>query len=110
MRATADILSSERDKIEEETLAVVNKHAAHLRYCGCAAATAKGLTYAHTRIDDHLPDVRLLGHRNHADECLHVVLLLQRLRREAATEGRRLLRLLFVWLGAMPADSSGYGL
>jgi hypothetical protein len=42
---------------------------------------------------------------NHAGRRLPVLLCVQRLRREAAAQAGRLLRVLLVWLGAMPARS-----
>jgi hypothetical protein len=48
-----------------------------------------------------------LRHRkigDHADQCLSVFLYVHWLRRDAAAEAGRLLRILFVWLGSMPAD------
>src|SRR5262249_36866274 len=48
-----------------------------------------------------------LRHREiggHADRCLPVFLYLQRLRRDTAAEAGRLLRVLFLRLGSVPAD------
>src|SRR5262249_34661986 len=41
---------------------------------------------------------------DHADRCLPVFLYLHRLRRDAAAEAGRLLRVLFLRLGSVPAD------
>jgi hypothetical protein len=48
-----------------------------------------------------------LRHRkigDHANRCLPVFLYLHRLRRDTAAEAGRLLRVLFLWLGCVPAD------
>jgi pyruvate/2-oxoglutarate dehydrogenase complex dihydrolipoamide dehydrogenase (E3) component len=42
----------------------------------------------------------------HADRCLPILLRMQRLRREPATKTGRLLRVLFLWVGALSANSS----
>ena len=43
---------------------------------------------AHSRIDHHLPVVRIRGDRDDADERLHMVLHLQGLWHEIATQRR----------------------
>src|SRR5216684_3494948 len=54
----------------------------------------------------HLPCVRPSGDRAHADGRLPVFLCLQRVRRTAQAEARRLLRILFVRLGTLSAHST----
>jgi hypothetical protein len=56
-----------------------------------------------TRIRSHLPAMRLSVHRTDADQCLSVLLCLQRLRTKAQAIGGRLLRVLFVRVGTLPA-------
>jgi tetraacyldisaccharide 4'-kinase len=48
--------------------------------------------------------------RNDAGQCLHLVLRLSWLRRDAAAEGRRLLRVLLLWQRAVSADAASPGL
>ena len=55
-------------------------------------------------IDDHLPALRGGETGDDADRRLPVLLYLQWLWREAATEAGRLLRVLLLRLGAVPAD------
>ena len=55
------------------------------------------------RIRSHLSAMRLSVRRADADRCLSVLLYLQGLRTEAQAIGRRLLRVLFVRVGALPA-------
>ena len=49
--------------------------------------------------------MRTLEGRDHADGRLPVVLRMHKLRRAAAPEGWRLLRILFVWIGPLPAGT-----
>jgi hypothetical protein len=56
-------------------------------------------------IDHHLSAVQARRHRDDADRRLPVVLRLQGLRREIEITARRLLRLLLLWLGALPVDA-----
>src|SRR5665213_1227950 len=56
-----------------------------------------------TRIHSHLSAMRVSVRRANADRCLSVLLCLQRLRTEAQAIGWRLLRVLFVRVGALPA-------
>src|SRR5579883_2804614 len=44
--------------------------------------------------------------RAHAERCLPIFLRLHRLRRAVAPEARRLLRLLLLWIGALPARAN----
>jgi len=57
------------------------------------------------RIRHHLPTLRNGTIGNHADGCLPVFLRVHRLRHAAAPESGRLLRVLLVRLGAVPADA-----
>lgn len=54
-------------------------------------------------INADLPEMRFQGHRDDAARCLSVLLCLQGLRREAEAESRRLLRILLLRIGALPA-------
>lgn len=58
-------------------------------------------------IDDHLPALRHRKGGDDADGCVPVLLPVHRLRSEAQAEAGRLLRVLLVWLGAVPADAGG---
>jgi hypothetical protein len=59
----------------------------------------------HDRIvHHHVPTLRASGCRIDAKGCLPVLLCLQRLRAKAEATAGRLLRILFVWLGAVPAS------
>ena len=58
-------------------------------------------------IDNHLSELRTSLNRSHADRCLHVLLRMQDLRRSAAAFAGGLLRFLFVWRHAVPADPRG---
>src|SRR5215831_7457652 len=94
---------------------------AHPRVCGvdracdlCARApTAElrrqdpGANLADRRFDHHLPPLRPSGDRANAAGRLPVLLRLQGLRATPQTEGRGLLRVLLIRLGAVPARSSG---
>jgi hypothetical protein len=57
-------------------------------------------------IDHHLPQVRPSGDRGNAHGRLPVFLCVQGLRRALETAAGRLLRVLFLWLRALPAGSS----
>src|SRR6185295_4515601 len=59
---------------------------------------------------DQVPRVRARGSRNHADRCLRLLLRLQGLCNCAASEERRLLRVLFLRLRKMPADPDEFWL
>src|SRR4029453_3714431 len=56
----------------------------------------------------HKRGVALRHNKNgkHADRCLPILLRMQRLRREPATKTGRLLRVIFLWVGALSANSS----
>ena len=56
------------------------------------------------RICNHLSALRHREIGDHADRCLPVFLYVHRLRRDAAAEAGRLLRVLFLRLGSVPAD------
>ena len=56
------------------------------------------------------PHLRARGCRGDADRRLRLLLRMHALQDLAAAEGRRLLRVLFVWLGQMPADAAIGGL
>jgi hypothetical protein len=56
-------------------------------------------------IHDRMPSVWLSFRRNDAYRCLPIFLRLQRLRRLFETQAGRLLRLLLLRLGTMPADA-----
>jgi hypothetical protein len=58
-------------------------------------------------IDDHLPELCGREDRDDADRCMSVFLRVQRLRNDAAAEGRRLLRLLLLGRRAMSARAIG---
>ncbi len=58
-----------------------------------------------SRIRDHLPALRSKSGRDNADGCLPVFLQLRGLRCASKAEGRRLLRVLFLRLRALSADS-----
>lgn len=60
--------------------------------------------YHEPSIRHHLPALRHGEIGTHADRRVPILLHLHWLRGDAAAEGRRLLRILFVWLGSMPAD------
>ena len=60
-----------------------------------------------TSIDPDLSKVQLSSRRANADRRLPVFLRLQGLRREAKAACGRLLRVLFLWIGAVPADPAG---
>ena len=55
-------------------------------------------------IDNHLSELRTSLNRSHADRRLHVLLRMQGLRRSTAAFDGGLLRFLFVWRHAVPAD------
>jgi len=57
-----------------------------------------------TRVDDHVPALREPIGRTHADRCLPVVLRLSRVPSRHRAACRRLLRVLFVRHGEVPAD------
>jgi hypothetical protein len=57
-----------------------------------------------TGIDPDLPKVQLPGDGANAYGCLPVLLRLQGLWRETEAAAGRLLRVLFLWIGAVPAD------
>src|SRR6516165_6669852 len=59
-----------------------------------------------SRIDDHLSELRYGKGRDHANGRLPVLLWMQRLRLAVASEARRLLRVLFLRVGFLPADST----
>jgi hypothetical protein len=61
----------------------------------------------HLAIDHHLPAMRHGEGRNDANRCLPIFLRLLGLRRTAPSQIRRLLRVLFVWIGSMSACSGG---
>jgi ubiquinone/menaquinone biosynthesis C-methylase UbiE len=56
-------------------------------------------------IDDHLSELRNREGRDHADRGLPVLLRLQRLRCALASKARRLLCILLIWIGVLPAGS-----
>jgi hypothetical protein len=58
-------------------------------------------------IDNHMSELPTSRNRSHADRRLHVLLRMQELRRSAAALAGRLLRFLFVWRHAVPADPRG---
>src|SRR5260370_397703 len=58
-------------------------------------------------VELHMPPLRASGDRTNAGGRLPVLLRLQRLRATPQAEARGLLRVLFVRLGAVPADASG---
>jgi hypothetical protein len=69
------------------------------------ASDIRGFKEPHDpRICHHLSALRYGEIGDHADRCLPVFLYLYWLRRDAAAEARRLLRVLFLWLGSVPAD------
>jgi len=49
-------------------------------------------------------------HRGHADRCLYVFLDLSGLREAPQAQAGRLLRVLQLWLGVVPACAAGAGL
>jgi hypothetical protein len=57
-----------------------------------------------TGIDPDLPKVQLPGDGANADGCLPIFLHLQGLWRETEAVAGRLLRVLFLWIGAVPTD------
>ena len=61
------------------------------------------------RVGHRLSALRHCKGRSHADRRLPVLLYLQWLWREAATEAGRLLRVLLLRLGAVPADPGAAG-
>jgi hypothetical protein len=60
-------------------------------------------------INDNLSELRTPSCRGHADRCVPVLLRVQRLQNETQALGGRLLRLLFVRLGPVPAGSECRG-
>lgn len=58
-------------------------------------------------LDNHLPLVRPSSNGNDAGGRLPVLLRMQGLRRALKAEVRGLLRILFLWRCAMPADTGG---
>jgi hypothetical protein len=59
-----------------------------------------------TGIDADLPEVQLPGDGANADGCVPVLLRLQGLWGKAEAVAGRLLRVLFLRIGAVPADSA----
>jgi len=55
-----------------------------------------------TGIDPDLPKVQLQGDGANADGCVPILLRLQGLWRETEAAVGRLLRVLFLWIGAVP--------
>jgi hypothetical protein len=62
---------------------------------------------ANPRVGPHLSALRIYRNRNHADRRMPLLLRMRRVSRFASTKIRGLLRLLFVWLSAMPARATG---
>jgi hypothetical protein len=60
-------------------------------------------------INNHLSELWTSLNRSHADRRVRVLLRMQRLRRSAAAFAGGLLRFLFVWRLAVPADPRGAG-
>src|SRR5262245_29144899 len=58
------------------------------------------------RINNHLSALRHGEGGGDADGCVPVLLQLHRLWRDPAAQARRLLRVLLLWFGAMPANPS----
>jgi hypothetical protein len=54
-----------------------------------------------------MPPLQASGDRTNAEERLPVLLRLRRLRATPQAEARRLLRVLFVRVGALPTDANG---
>jgi len=63
-----------------------------------------------TGLRTDLPALRTAQHGRHADPGLPVLLRLPGLRRDPEPESRRLLRVLFLWNDAMPANAAGQAL
>jgi len=61
--------------------------------------------YDRAAIDHPLSDVLLRGNGNHADQCLRTCLWVRAVWYSPATEERRLLCLLLLWLGSMSTDA-----
>src|SRR5215510_3655361 len=57
------------------------------------------------RIDRHVPDLRASVCRAHAGECLPNLVYLPRMRRGPSAAARRLLCVLLLWVGPLPARS-----
>jgi hypothetical protein len=79
--------------------------------CACASAAElrredPGANLADRRFYHHMPPLQASGDRTNAGERLPVLLRLQRLRAMPQADARGLLRVLFVRLGAVPADAS----
>src|SRR3984893_15917093 len=69
-----------------------------------AILRASGGNLSQPEICHYLSALRHREVGDHADQCLPIILYLHRLRRDAAAEAGRLLRVLFLRLGSMPAD------
>ena len=71
--------------------------------------SAQGSTAANVgdqRVDHHLSGVRGQACRSNAGRCMHRLLRLRELRSAAASESRRLLRLLLLRVGEVPAHTA----
>jgi len=58
-------------------------------------------------VNDHLSELRISQHRNHAGGRLSILLRLPGLRHADETETRRLLRVLFIWRCPVPSGPGG---
>lgn len=74
-------------------------------WCCCISATSTCETDDGLRIDDHLPAMQHGDDRNDADERVSVFLPVHRLWRSSSAKAGRLLRVLFIRLGAMSTDA-----